>query len=121
NHARDSGAEVREGWAVTRFWTEPHAVTVEARDPAGRSHSLTGSFLIDASGRGNVTGNQEGLRVVHPRLKKLAVFGHFENVMLDSGTPGGDTVIVRLADKWFWVIPISCAKTSVGCVMDQEE
>jgi flavin-dependent dehydrogenase len=51
----------------------------------------------------------------------VAIFGHFENVRLDPGAPRGDTVIVRLENKWFWVIPISERKTSVGCVMDQEE
>src|SRR5581483_4895696 len=65
--------------------------------------------------------NQQGLRVIHPHLKKLAVFGHFENVRLDEGTAWGDTVIVRLENSWFWVIPISERKTSVGCVMDQQE
>src|SRR5436190_753340 len=72
-HAQSSGAEVRQGWTVIRFTAAPDAVTVEARDPAGRTARLCASFLIDASGRGNLTGNQEGLRVIHPRLKKLAV------------------------------------------------
>ena len=121
NHARESGAEVREGWTVARFSSEPDAITVEARDPEGGSHSFRVSFLIDASGRGNVTGNQEGLRVVHPKLKKLALFGHFRNVGVDPGQQGGDTIIVRLEDKWFWLIPLSKEKVSVGCVMDAEE
>src|SRR5205085_12289887 len=57
----------------------------------------------------------------HPDLKKLALFGHFENVLLDEGSTWGDTVIIRLENKWFWIIPITAKKTSVGCVMDQEE
>ena len=28
---------------------------------------------------------------------------------------------MRLENKWFWLIPITATKTSVGCVMDQEE
>jgi flavin-dependent dehydrogenase len=120
-HARCSGAEIREGWTVGKFSSEPNGVVVEARGDGGQSETFRGSFLIDASGRGNMTGNQEGLRVIHPRLKKLAVFGHFNEVKLDEGDPGGDTVIVRLENKWFWVIPISKEKTSVGCVMDAEE
>lgn len=120
-HARQSGAEVREGWTVTKFTTEPARVTVEARDPSGQKARFEAGFLIDASGRGNFTGNQQGLRAIHPGLKKLALFGHFENVALDEGSARGDTVIVRLENKWFWVIPISATKTSVGCVMDQEE
>jgi FADH2-dependent halogenase len=58
---------------------------------------------------------------MHPRLKKLAVFGHFTGVKLDEGEPGGDTIIVRLENKWFWLIPVSADKTSVGLVIDKEE
>jgi len=120
-HARASGAEVREGWTVTKVSHEQDHVSILARDENGKTETLRGSFLVDASGRGNVTGNQEGLRVIHPDLKKLALFGHFEGVALDEGTAAGDTVIIRLENKWFWIIPISQQKTSVGCVMDQTE
>src|SRR6266516_856420 len=121
-HARKSGAEVREGFAVTRFDnTSPDLVTVEGRGAAGQQRTFQARFLIDASGRGNFTGNQQGIRVVHPRLRKLSVFGHFAGVRLDEGEARGDTTIVRLADKWFWIIPLSMEKVSVGCVMDQAE
>src|SRR5579862_5651805 len=85
-HARSSGAEIREGWTVTNFETNEENATAEARDERGVRESFSARFLIDASGRGNFTGNQQGLRVIHPHLKKLAVFGHFENVRLDEGT-----------------------------------
>jgi len=120
-HARDSGAEVREGWTVGKFANEPGGVAIQARGDSGESESFRAGFLIDASGRGNLTGNQEGLRVIHPRLKKLAFFGHFAGVRTDDGESGGDIVIVRLENKWFWLIPLSREKVSVGCVMDQAE
>ena len=120
-HARKSGADVREGWTVSKTGNEPGGVTVEAREGAGPGETFHAKFLIDASGRGNLTGNQDGMRVIHPRLKKLAVFGHFLGVKVDEGERGGDTVIVRLENKWFWLIPLSKEKVSVGCVMDQEE
>jgi flavin-dependent dehydrogenase len=121
NHARDQGVDVREASTVTRFTTHTSGVTVETRNPDNSLSSFNASFLIDASGRANLTGNQEGLRVVHPHLRKLALFGHFSGVRLDDGPPGGDTVIVRLANKWFWLIPLSPQKASVGCVMNQDE
>jgi FADH2-dependent halogenase len=120
-HARACGAEVREGWTAARFAPDAEGVTVTARAEDGQTETVRGAFLIDASGRGNLTGNQEGLRVIHPKLRKLAVFGHFASVGLDEGTKAGDTIIVRLEDKWFWIIPLSADKTSVGCVMDQTE
>ena len=120
-NARSKGVDVREGWTVTCFSESDSEAKIEATSPEGTKHAFTGKFLIDASGRGNMTGNQEGLRVVHPHLKKLAVFGHFRNVQLDVGREGGDTIITRLENKWFWIIPVSSEKTSVGCVMDQSE
>jgi len=121
-HAQSSGAEVREGVTVTRFDNSaPDHVAAETRDEAGGLATFRAKFLIDASGRGNFTGNQQRIRVVHPNLRKLAIFGHFAGVRLDEGEAGGDTIIVRLDNKWFWLIPLSAEKVSVGCVMDQAE
>jgi FADH2-dependent halogenase len=120
-HTCSCGAEVREGWAVSKFAYEKDGAEVQARNENGQTETFRASFLIDASGRANFTGNQENQRVIHPWLKKLAVFGHFEGVLLDEGSAAGDTVIIRMENKWFWIIPISEKKTSVGCVMDQEE
>jgi FADH2-dependent halogenase len=120
-NSRTLGVDAREGWSVRRAQTNQNGATVEAVDPSGKNVTFTGSFLVDASGRGNLTGNQEGLRVMHPRLKKLALFGHFYDVELDSGERRGDTIITRLSNKWFWFIPVSPVKTSVGCVLDTDE
>jgi FADH2-dependent halogenase len=120
-HARVSGADVREGWTVHRFDSEPDSVNVLATGPNGRSIQFRAAFLIDASGRGNLTGNQENLKKPHPAWKKLAVFSHFTGVGLDPGELRTDIHIYRLPDKWFWIIPISESKTSVGLVLDKNE
>ena len=119
--ARAVGAEVREGWTVLKAHATQESAQVEASSPDGQTHHFEGAFLVDASGRANLTGNQDGLRQVHPRLRKVAIFAHYSGVALDSGEPAGDTVIVRLEGKWFWIIPLSPEKVSVGCVLDQEE
>lgn len=120
-NAVQTGVEVREGWTVGRVDSVENGMTVQATGPDGQMETFSADWLIDASGRGNLTGNQENLRVMHPGLKKLALFGHFLNVRLDAGERAGDTIVIRLNNKWFWVIPVSADKTSVGCVMDKEE
>ena len=120
-HARTLGADVREGWSVTKSTADEGGVRVEAVDPEGKNHVFRAAFLIDATGRTNLTGNQEQVRVIHPRHKKIAIFFHFTGVALDAGEAAGDTIIVRLENKWFWIIPVSATKTSVGLVIDKEE
>lgn len=120
-HAAEMGAEVRHGWTVKQVEQGSAEATVQAVSDKGETVTFKSRYIIDASGRGNMTGNQEGIREVHPRLKKLAVFGHFKGVKRDMGPKETDTIIVRLDNKWFWIIPISKEKTSVGCVMDNSE
>lgn len=120
-HARKSGAEVREGWTVTKFTHNGDSVAIEARDENGASHEFNGSFLIDASGRSNLTGNQENLKVVDPKFKKFVIFGHFEDVKMDEGKKAGDILLIRLEKEWFWLIPLSPKKVSIGCVLDHAD
>ena len=120
-HAAQCGAEVREGWTAGAFSMLPHGIQLKAVGPDKKEACFEAKFLIDASGRGNLTGNQEGIKIMHPRLKKLAIFGHFDHVRRDPGPKSSDTVIVRLENKWFWLIPLTETKTSVGCVMDKDE
>lgn len=120
-HARTSGAEVREGWTVSKFTNEGSTVAITARNEDGKVEEFRGSFLIDASGRNNLTGNQEGVKVVDQKLKKFAIYGHFEDVKMDEGSKAGDILLVRLEHEWFWLIPLSPKKVSVGCVLDHAE
>lgn len=125
-HAAALGVDVREEHEVQNVIVDESGVAVVARSGDSISE-FRGRFVIDATGRGNLTGNQEGIKEVNPSLRKLAVFGHFENVRLDSEEKGGDTVIVRLENKWFWLIPLALGtegaptKVSVGLVMDRDE
>lgn len=120
-HARSCGADVREGWQANRFAYDDKGVTIDAVSPDGQSHQFKAKYLIDSSGRSSFTGIQDNTRVIHPKWKKLAVFSHFHDVQLDEGGARGDTIIVRMENKWFWIIPVSADKTSVGLVIDKDE
>ncbi|MFZ9856669.1 MAG: NAD(P)/FAD-dependent oxidoreductase [Limisphaerales bacterium] len=120
-HGAECGVEVREGVTVERVTTDLDGVTVSTAS----GEALRARFVIDASGRSNLTGTQEGLKVPNPKLRKLAVFAHFDGVQLDPGSKGGDTVIVREERHWFWLIPIRIdgdgrGRVSVGAVLDRE-
>lgn len=52
--------------------------------------------------------------------KRAAVYAHFRGVARAPGEAGGNIVIVRHADGWFWLIPLDAERTSVGLVTTLE-
>jgi len=53
-------------------------------------------------------------------LEKARRLRHFENVGRILARPTPTLFIVRLENKWFWIIPLNAEKTSVGLVVDKE-
>ncbi|HEX3532246.1 MAG TPA: NAD(P)/FAD-dependent oxidoreductase [Thermoanaerobaculia bacterium] len=111
--ARQAGAEVREGVAVRKILRLEDGRVEVATDEG----DLAARFLVDASGQSTLLGKHLGLRRVLPHLKKIAYFGHFENVWRRPGDEGGYIVIVVCEEGWFWLIPLDETRTSIGLVM----
>jgi flavin-dependent dehydrogenase len=53
-------------------------------------------------------------------LRKFSLYAHFEGVDRGSGIEGTLTQMVRARDRWFWIIPITATKTSIGVVLDAQ-
>ncbi len=117
-HSRECGAEVREEATVLEHEVHTDRVTVRYRTAEGQEQEITAAFLIDASGLSNFTANRESRREYYPGHKKIAIFGHFENLDMPQGEEYGDILIVRRKNSWFWMIPLEANKTSVGLVLD---
>ncbi len=120
-HAESLGADVREESAVTGYSIAKDHVSVQYRAADGTEHQARASFLMDASGLTNFTGNREQLREYYPGHKKIAIFGHYSGVQMTEGEEKGDILIVRGRNSWFWLIPLSDDKVSVGLVLDQAD
>jgi flavin-dependent dehydrogenase len=115
--ARQAGAEVREGVALRKILRLEDGRVEVATDEG----DLTARFLVDASGQSTVLGKHLGTRRVLPHLKKVAYFGHFENVWRRPGDEGGYIVIVVCEEGWFWLIPLDETRMSIGLVMNADE
>ena len=113
DRAREVGAEVREGVQVEGVDFHKDSVTLRTSTGAVRAR-----YVIDASGRHSVIGNQLGLRRPYAHLQKFSCFGHYEGVQRDDGIDGTLTRLVRGEGFWFWLIPLDAQRTSVGLVMD---
>ena len=120
-HAANLGADVRWGTRVDGAVPQPGGLTLSLTGPEGVAQ-ITARWVIDAGGRLNGMAS-EVPRETEPTdfPKRVAIFSHFSGVRRAAGRTAGDTVVVRLRDGWFWLIPLDEEKTSVGLVLTADE
>ena len=118
DNAARSGAEIRQGFEVTRFsFDAPDRVELDLRESGARStEKLAARMLIDASGQSSLLASRLGLRQMDASLKNFAVFSHFEGARRGQGDREGDISVVLVPEGWWWVIPLRGDRTSVGLV-----
>jgi geranylgeranyl reductase family protein len=116
DHAAESGADVREQTAVSsvEFANEHVDLAIAGGE------RIRARYLIDASGRNSMLGTKFGIKQTYDHLKKLSIFAHYDGVWRPDGIDGTLTVLVRALDRWFWIIPLTSDRTSIGVVLDAE-
>jgi len=119
DHARESGAHVHEQTAVDGIDFSHDGIQLGVRSD-GSFRSVRARYLVDASGRNSVSGRQFKIKKNYDHLQKLSIFAHYEGVWRRDGIDGTLTVLVRAIDRWFWLIPLTAERTSVGVVLDSE-
>jgi flavin-dependent dehydrogenase len=97
-------------------------VTLEEGDASVQidGRTIAAKYLIDASGDQTFLGKRLGTRRGFPHHRKVAYFGHFENVKRPEGQAGGFPLIAMCDEGWFWAIPIDANRTSIGLVLDAD-
>jgi flavin-dependent dehydrogenase len=118
DHSRENGAEVREETEVTKleFGDDRVNIAIEAAD--GKKSTIDARYLLDCSGRQTILGTMFNLKQTYDHLQKFSVFAHYDNVDRYPGLDGTLIRMVRGLDRWFWTIPLTETRTSVGVVMD---
>jgi flavin-dependent dehydrogenase len=119
DHAAESGAEVREETAVDNVeFSDDGATLAISRRGNGGFEEIRARYVIDASGRNSVLSAKFKLKKNYDHLQKVSVFAHYDGMTRAEGRDGTLTRMVRALDRWFWVIPLSATRTSVGVVLD---
>ncbi len=112
-----AGAQVRQDTGIRQVLAlEDGHIEVETDN----GERLSARYLIDASGQGAFLGRQLGTRRVFEGHRKVAYFGHFENVERLCGREEGYPTIAMCDEGWFWLIPIDERRTSIGLVMNAD-
>ena len=118
DHSRENGAEVREETEVTKLEFADDRVKIEIEAPGGAKSKIEARYLLDCSGRQTILGSLFNLKRTYDHLQKFSVFAHYEGVDRYAGKDGTLIRMVRGLDRWFWTIPLTETRTSVGVVMD---
>ncbi len=118
DHSRENGAEVFEETEVKAVDFATDAVKLDVENSRGMRSTINARYLLDCSGRQTTLGSLFKLKKTYDHLQKFSVFAHYENI---DRLPGRDATLIRMVrglDRWFWMIPLTDVRTSVGVVMD---
>jgi len=118
DHSRENGAEVREETEVTKLDFADDRVKIDLETLDGARSTVEARYLLDCSGRQTILGSLFNLKRTYDHLQKFSVFAHYENVERLAGKDATLIRMVRGLDRWFWTIPLTETRTSVGVVMD---
>jgi len=119
SHAAETGAEVREETAVLRVLFEgDRAVGVVARARGGADLEIRTRVVVDASGQDALLSRQLGTRRFDKRLKRAALFAHYEGFRWPEDHRPGDILLPIDRGVWYWIIPFSDKTCSVGTVFE---
>jgi flavin-dependent dehydrogenase len=118
DHAAESGAEVHEETNVEHIAFSDEHIDLRVASAKNSSRDIRARYLIDASGRNSLVGNYFKLKKNYDHLQKMSIFAHYNGVERDAGIDGTLTRMVRGIDRWFWIIPLTAERTSVGIVLD---
>ena len=118
-HAEESGAEVREETSVSRVLFEGStAVGVVASARGKAEEEIRARVVVDASGQDAFLSRQIGTRRFDKRLKRAALFAHYEGIRWPEGQRPGDILLPIDRGVWYWIIPFSDGTSSVGAVFE---
>ena len=118
-HSASCGAEVREETSVEDVLFEGgRAVGVRVRGAGAAPEEIRAKVVVDASGQGAVLSRKLGLRRFDPKLKRAALFAHYEGIVWPEGSRKGDILLPIDNGIWYWIIPFSDGTCSVGGVFD---
>jgi geranylgeranyl reductase family protein len=115
--AREAGVEVREGCRVTDLSFDSGEVDGVVAENGGGSVQLRARLVVGAEGRRSRVARRLGLLREHPRLRKFAVRGYWEDV--DGLGDHGEMHVA--AGGYCGIAPLSPTAANLTFVLDEHD
>lgn len=125
DNAAEHGVDVWSETNVTEVLLEPtgngrlpRATGVVASRKGRASERVAAKVVVDATGTNALLSKKLGIRRPDPKLRKAALFAHYQGAYRDTGKDEGATLVLKLVNQegWFWYIPLPNDIVSVGVV-----
>ena len=123
DEAERLGAEIRYGCEIKAVELGDPLSTVTFQQPDGSTSTLTAHYLMDASGFGRVLPRLLGLEEPSDFPLRSSLFTHIED-NIQAHNFDRDKILISVhpthRDVWFWLIPFSNGRSSIGVVAEPE-
>ncbi|MBV1788284.1 tryptophan 7-halogenase [Marinobacterium sp. D7] len=118
--AGQRGVEIRYGQSVTAVELLESEVVVDVVPDEGEPYRVAADFLLDGSGFGRVLPRLLNLEKASCLGSRVALFTHLEDNIRDSRFDRNKILITvhpTNPEIWYWLIPFSDGRASVGVVL----
>lgn len=118
------GLEVRFGQTVTAFTETAEGAELQVEDEEGAAYTVSGKFVLDASGFGRVLPRLLDLEAPSPLTPRQVYSVHVRDNISAEDYNRDMITLATLPDnrqKWMWLIPFSDGTASTGVLSTPEE
>ena len=117
------GALIEYGQTVTAYQETEQGVSLTVQDEAGLERTVHARFVLDASGFGRVLPKLLGLERNSTLASRASLFTHVED-RISHPDFDRDKILITVHPEhpeiWYWLIPFSNGRASVGVVVPRE-
>ncbi len=124
DEAQKQGVDIRYGQMVTAFNYDADSARaiLSVQDEEGHVYEVSAKFALDASGFGRVLPRLLELDLPSHLASRTSIFTHIKDNISDSRFDR-DKILITVHpehhDIWYWLIPFSNGRASVGVVAPQ--
>jgi len=115
----NAGVDIRWNNTVSAFHYQDAQVTLSVIDDQGMEYQQTARFVLDASGFARVLPGLLDLEAPSNFESRVSLFTHIEDNIVDETFDRNKILITvhsEYPEVWFWLIPFSDGRSSVGVV-----
>jgi flavin-dependent dehydrogenase len=119
DEAQQQGVEIRYGHSLNGFASSQNGAQLNVLDETGISYQVDSKFVLDASGYGRVLPRLLDLEQPSKLASRTSIFTHVKDNISNNRFDRNKILITvhpQLQDVWYWLIPFSDGRASLGVI-----